>query len=225
MVGGVEHTILQPLEIESSQAVRVVTSLDLREGPDGATPLDDEEVEGLVPSSVTTREQLNEWEATNIQVAMEWLFRVPRSVDDVLQVSFAEELHRRMFDQTWTWAGKYRSTEKNIGLSPSQVRVALRDRLADALVSHGYEHYPPKEFAARLHHQLVSIHPWPNGNGRWARLMADAYLHARAQPRLTWGGNLDADLVDAGAPRSEYLAAIRLADSGNFAPLIALVSR
>lgn len=193
------------------------------EGPPGSTSLDPDEAEGLLPSHITTHGELNAWEQLNIARADAWaISRRRRRVTTVLASDFAEKLHHRMFDQTWTWAGTYRRTGKSIGVPASQVRIALRERLVDAafwLTEHVYE---LDEVAARLHHQLVLVHPWPNGNGRWARLMADVLLHTERQSRFSWGGS---NLIHATTARVAYLAALRSADHGDFTRLLAFVRR
>lgn len=192
-------------------------------GPPGATPLDPEEIDGLIPSHITRQGELNAWEQLNIAAADAWVFsRRRRQASTILTPDFAEDLHRRMFDRTWVWAGSYRRTGKNIGVPASQVRVALRDRLLDAnqwLVEQVYE---PDDMAARLHYQLVLVHPWPNGNGRWSRLMADALLHSLRRPRFSWGLE---DLVSPTQARTDYINALKMADRGDFLPLLALVRR
>ncbi len=189
--------------------------------PDGATPLDPEETEGLLPSHVATQAQLNEWEHRNITLALGLAFpRRTRTVVDTLTCAFAEQLHRRMFDQTWRWAGRYRTTGKNIGVPAERVRIALQECLLNTVSWHDAEMFPADERAARFHHQLVLIHPWPNGNGRWARLLADAYLHAAGYPPISWGG---AGLNSATAVREAYIAALRSADRGIFDPLLRFV--
>ncbi len=191
--------------------------------PPGSTPLDPDEAEGILPSHITTQGELNAWEQLNIARADSWaISRRGRLATTVLTSAFAVELHRRMFDQTWEWAGTYRRTGKNIGVPPSQARIALRDRLADATYRLAAQVYDIDEMAARLHYELVLVHPWPNGNGRWARLMADALLHAAGQSRFSWGGG---DLVRATHARTDYLAALRAADQGDFSPLLAFVRR
>jgi Fic-DOC domain mobile mystery protein B len=193
------------------------------EGPPGSTPLDPDEAEGLLPSHITTQGELNAWEQLNIAHADTWaMSRRRRRATTVLTSDFAVELHRRMFDQTWTWAGMYRRTGKNIGVPASEVRIALRERLVDAAFWLAEQVYELDEIAARLHYQLVLVHPWPNGNGRWSRMMADVLLHAERQPRFSWGGG---DLVRTTNARADYLAALRAADHGDFSPLLAFVRR
>lgn len=193
------------------------------DGPPGSTPLDPDEVEGLRPSHITTQGELNAWEQLNIARADSWaISRRRRRATTVLTSAFAEELHRRMFDQTWSWAGTYRRTGKNIGVPASRVRIALPERLVDARYWLAQGVYEIDEIAARLHYQLVIVHPWPNGNGRWSRLMADTLLHAERQPRFSWGGG---DLVRATNARADYIAALRAADHGDFTALLSFVRR
>jgi Fic-DOC domain mobile mystery protein B len=193
------------------------------DGPPGSTPLDPDEADGLIPSHITTQGELNAWEQLNIARADTWaISRRRRRAAVILTSGFAEELHRRMFDQTWNWAGTYRLTGKSIGVPSSQIHTALHDRLADAVHWISDEVFELDEIAARLHHQLVLVHPWPNGNGRWSRLIADALLHAGQRPRFSWGAG---DLVRATDARVDYLAALRAADRGDLAPLLAFVRR
>lgn len=192
-------------------------------GPPGSTPLDPDEAEGLLPSHITTQSELNAWEQLNIARADTWaMSHRRRRTTAVLTPDFAAELHRRMFDQTWSWAGAYRLTGKNIGVPPRQIGIALRERLTDAAHWLSEEVFELDEIAARLHHQLVLVHPWPNGNGRWSRLMADAFLHAERQRRFSWGAG---DLAGATDARLGYLAALRAADNADLAPLLAFVRR
>jgi Fic-DOC domain mobile mystery protein B len=187
----------------------------------GATPLDPDEADGLLPPHIATQEALNAWENANIARARRWALGRRRDTSGILTLPFVEELHRRMFDRTWRWAGRYRATEKNIGLPVSMLRVGLRDALDDARVWLDGSAFAPAEAAARLHHRLVLVHPWPNGNGRWARLVADTLLRALDAPPFTWGSR--ASGVAHASARIAYLDALRAADRGDFAPLLSFV--
>lgn len=183
---------------------------------DPNTPLSPEELADLIPS-LATKEELNEWERENILRAREWAVRDRSSAADVPTDSYVWKLHKRMFDQTWKWAGEYRRTEKNIGIPVYQIREQLATLLGD--VRYWIEHstFPPDEIAVRFHHRLVVIHPFPNGNGRHARLIADILAMKLSRPSFTWGA---ADLVKRGEARTNYLNAIRAADRGDIQPLI-----
>jgi len=185
---------------------------------DGNTPLSPDEQADLIPD-LTTKEELNEWERQNILEAAAWAFD-PRNLHrhDPFSETYVRALHLRMFDQTWKWAGVYRTTEKNIGISHYQIREALLALLGD--VRYWVEHrtYEPDELAVRFHHRLVWIHPFANGNGRHARLMADVVLRRLGRPAFTWGS---ADIGKTGDFRGRYIDALRAADKYDMGPLLA----
>ena len=186
--------------------------------PEGATPIDTEEARGLKLPHIITREQLNRWEQENILQAEAKFFS--RAQKKVLTEEFILRLHKGMFGTVWRWAGKYRISDKNIGVAYWEVAVRVKSLCEDAHVwIKGAD--PADEVAARFHHRLVSIHPFPNGNGRHARVMADLLLvHVLGKPRFTWGR---VDLADAGKARDRYLSALREADRRNYGPLFAFV--
>ena len=190
---------------------------DIFAAEDGATPLTADEIQGLIPSYITLRGELNEAEQAGIVAADGWAFSRRR---DVLDERFLLGLHRRMFGSVWQWAGKFRQTERNIGVQPWQIAVELRELLNDVRFWIEHDTYPADEIATRFHHRLVFIHPFPNGNGRHARLTADLLAVRLGQKRLTWGqGNLAA----AGEVRRLYIDALRAADRHDLAPLLAFV--
>ncbi len=190
---------------------------DLFQQEDNATPLSPEEREGLVPTHIALRRELNELEQQNIIEAELWAFRRQRNP---LDEAFGRNLHRRMFGQVWRWAGTYRTSDKNIGVD----RVDIPRRLYELLdnIRYWLDHatFPPDDIAARFHHGLVFIHPFANGNGRWSRLMADLLLARTGQPRFTWGGSA---LRRADETRRAYIGALRAADQHDFAPLVAFL--
>ena len=183
------------------------------DGRDGTTPLDPDEAQGLIPSHITTLEELNEWEQVNIVRGRRWAFSQSRS--DVLSPAFVRELHRRMFDDTWEWAGQYRTTDKNIGIDWKDVPVAVHDLCENVTYWLDEQVYPVDEAAARFHYQLAHIHPFPNGNGRHARLITDTLLRFKGHRPFTWGG----DPKGPSTVRQEYIAALRAADVHDFKPL------
>ncbi len=190
------------------------------EEPEGATPLDPDELEGLKFKHVTTRGELNELEQANVESGLLWLNR--RRSKDVLTEEFVRELHRRLFGDVWRWAGCFRQSEKNIGIDPVQIGVQLRIFLDDARYWAENGAYSPLEAAARFHHRLVQIHCFPNGNGRHARIMADVYLQQRfSHPPIDWAAGCD--LMKSNKRRDEYIAALSAADGGDYEPLLAFV--
>jgi Fic-DOC domain mobile mystery protein B len=196
--------------------------------PEGATPLDPAEAEGLRLPHISTREQLNKWEQENILEAESKLF--PRKQRDVLSEKFILRLHKHMFGNVWKWAGKYRTSEKNIGVQSREVAVGVRGlcEAAKSWIGSASEAVAAAEaadaadkLAARFHHRLVSIHPFANGNGRHARTMADLLLvQVLGRERFTWGR---IDLAQAGAARKAYLEALRAADRRDYSKLFAFV--
>lgn len=182
---------------------------------DANTPLTAEEREQLIPSYITLRSELNEAEQINITEANRWLARA-RSVD-VFDDDFLRGLHRRMFGEVWKWAGQYRTSERNIGIEAYRIPMEVRQLLGDVLYWVENETYPPDEIAVRFSHRLVSIHPFPNGNGRLSRLVADVLVMQLGQPRFTWGR---ANLVDPGETRKAYVKALQAADAGDIALLL-----
>jgi Fic-DOC domain mobile mystery protein B len=185
------------------------------EYPSGATPLDPDEAQGLIPRHITLQAQLNEWEAANILEAEQWAFgRLRREPPDV---DFLRRLHRRMIDRTWRWAGSFRSSGKNLGVAAWDIQPALRNVCADVALQLEQPAMPLDEIAARYAHRLVSIHPFPNGNGRWSRLAADVLLAGQGAARFTWGLATPESIANA---RDRYLAALRAADQHDVRALI-----
>ena len=188
---------------------------DLFDTLPGATPLTPEEQEGLIPSWIATREDLNAAEEANIEEAILWIGR--RRSPSILTETFSRQLHEKMFGEVWRWAGEYRTTGKNIGVDPAQISVRLRGLFNDVDYWAKEAVYPPAEIAVRLHHQLVFIHPFANGNGRHARLMADILMEDFGGDLLTWG---QVSLVTKSETRDTYIAALKCADNHDIAPLM-----
>jgi len=189
--------------------------------PDGATPLDPDEMEGLKLPHIETRGELDQVEQQNIQEGFNWLSR-QRKYKDLLNEDFIRTLHEKLFGSVWSWAGHFRHTEKNIGIDPVNISVELRNLLDDVKYWVGHDTYGREEFAARFHHRLVKIHPFPNGNGRHARIMTDEILEKVMDVApINWGsGSLSTD----GEHREAYINALRAADRNDYSSLIRFVS-
>ena len=189
------------------------------EYPRGATPIDGDELGGLIPS-ISLQSELNEFERENIRSALRWSKTSRKMRKDLLTVEGLKLLHEKMFGGVWEWAGTFRKTEKNIGIAqPWQIQVELlklcedvRYKVDSGLIEDWV--YSAVEF----HHRLVSIHPFPNGNGRHARLAADLFLEFNDQRPLLWGRS---ELVENSTVRSEYIRVLKLADAGDLKPLVA----
>lgn len=184
----------------------------------GQTPLDEEEKGGLLVASVSTRGELDEFEQLNIEEAMQWLLARSFKPEAVLTESFVCRLHRRMYGSVWAWAGHFRKTDKNLGIDKWQVPTALKNLLDDTLFWMEKQTYAPDEIALRFKHRIVSIHCFPNGNGRHSRLMADILVEKIYRfPVFSWG----AFSPDRAGVRKAYLGALRAADAGDIRPLLA----
>ncbi len=181
---------------------------------DAATPLTREERADLIPAYITLKQELNEAEQIGIDEADRWAFSRKR---DVLSDAFLLGLHRRMFKDVWRWAGSYRKTERNIGVDHWLIAIELKQMLDDTRFWIDNHVYTSDEIAIRFHHRLVLIHPFPNGNGRHARLAADLLIVMLGGQRFSWGR---ASLISAGQTRQAYIAALRQADRYDVMPLL-----
>jgi Fic-DOC domain mobile mystery protein B len=186
--------------------------------PDGRTALTPDEQLGL-KLSILTHTELDANERLNIDAARKWAMnpRVLRRAR-LLHDDFARELHRKMFFKVWKWAGKYRTTERNMGWEPYRIVEGVHNALADAHYQFVHRTYAPEEIAIRLHYRMVVIHPWVNGNGRHARLLADSALAAWGGRSLSWG--VKSSSSKPGMARRLYIDALRQADAGDILPLL-----
>jgi len=183
----------------------------------GQTPISEEEREGLKIKSVLTRRELDELEQQNIEQTLMWLMRKKIGADRVLTEDFIRSLHIRMFGSVWNWAGKFRLSNKNIGVDKSQIAVELKKLLADCRYWLEHKTFSEEEIALRLKHRLVLIHPFPNGNGRLSRLLADVMMEkVFNKPAFSWGGlGFSADSGE----RKRYILSLQAADQGDYHPL------
>ena len=191
---------------------------DLFQEPEDATPLEPQEREGLLQSWITHRKDLNEAEQENIVEAAAWARRLRRlSLERLLSVDFMQAFHKRMFGDVWQWAGTFRTTERNIGIQAYRIAMELAALLDDVRFWIEHDTYPRDEIAIRFHHRLVAIHPFPNGNGRHARLAADLLVERLGGELFSWGGG---SLADVGELRARYVGALRAADDHDIGPLL-----
>jgi Fic-DOC domain mobile mystery protein B len=191
---------------------------DLFQEPEDATPLQPNEREGLLQTWITHRRDLNEAEEENIVEGAAWVRGRRRvSLERLLSEDFIRTLHKRMFGDVWEWAGTFRTTERNIGVEAYRIGVELAGLLSDIRYWIKHETFPTDEIAIRFHHRLVAVHPFPNGNGRHARLAADLLIERLGGERFSWGGG---SLGDVGELRARYVATLRAADNHDIAPLL-----
>lgn len=184
---------------------------------DGGTELTEEECEGLIPSYITLRSELNEAEQANILEAIGWAFARKR---ELLEEKFLDKLHKRMYGNVWRWAGTHRTTGKNIGIDAFRIPTEIRQLLDDCRYWIENGTYELDEIAARFHHRLVSIHCYPNGNGRHARLTTDLLLRSMGKERFSWGRK---NLIDVAETRKHYITALQAADGHDIGSLLEFV--
>lgn len=188
--------------------------------PYGATPLDPDEMGGLLINSISTQAELNSAEQESILNSSQWIFG--KIHKNVLTDSFFRELHRKMFGSVWKWAGEYRKSNKNIGIDWPQVSVEVKKICEDARYWTDNNTYLPNELGARFHHKVVWIHPFANGNGRFSRVLTDLLMRSNGHDEFSWGqklGEVD-DFVQDTQLRKEYIAALREADQKSFGRLV-----
>lgn len=184
--------------------------------PEGATPIQD--YSRLKLAWIQTQNDLNRAEAENIAAAQKKYLNQP--VHNPLKwfepVTF-KKIHKEMYGNVWEWAGEYRKEVTSIGIKP----YLIPSRLAELCSEVKYWLTDPVELsfleqAARIHHKLVFIHPFENGNGRFSRLIADRYLKFYGCQYPQW----PVDLQRNGSARSEYIKSLKYADQGDYDPLI-----
>ena len=191
--------------------------MNIFETDDNSTPLTEEEKLQLKAKWITTRAELNELETKGIANAEIWLLKNKK---DILNETFIKNLHKKMFGDIWKWAGTFRTTERNIGVAPYEIQPKLRILLDDVKFWIDNRTFSPKEIAIRFHHRLVQIHPFPNGNGRISRLMADLLIKQFDLQALNWGSG---SLTEISELRKEYITALREADNGDYSFLLNFV--
>jgi Fic-DOC domain mobile mystery protein B len=191
--------------------------LELKYG-EGQTPLDENEKEGLKIKSITTQGELDEFEQLNIEKAVEWTIRTNLKTEKILTEKFVKDLHKRMYGEVWKWAGEFRRSEKNIGIPWTRIGMELRNLLDDTKYWIENDTYSPEEIAIRFKHRIVSIHCFPNGNGRHSRMMADIIIESIFGKEIfSWH---QSNMVKADETRKKYINSLREADNGNIKPLI-----
>ena len=185
----------------------------------GQTALSVEEMEGLKIPSISTRGELDEFEQLNIEKAIEWTIRLKIKPEELFSEKFITDLHKKMYNDVWKWAGSFRKSEKNIGIKYYLIGTELKQLLDDALYWYNNKTYSNEEIAIRFKHRIVCIHCFPNGNGRHSRLMADLIITKLFNEKyFSWGSS---NLIKANEIREKYIKSLKEADSQNYEPLIA----
>jgi Fic-DOC domain mobile mystery protein B len=185
---------------------------------EGQTSLDEDEKEGLKIKSISTQGELDEFEQLNIEKAVEWTIRKKSKSDKILTEKFIKDLHKKMYGEVWKWAGEFRKSNKNIGIDWTGISTSLKNLLDDTKYWIEFKTFSSEEIAIRFKHRIVSIHCFPNGNGRHSRLMADIIIESIFDEEIfSWNKS---NMVKANETRKLYIKALKEADHGMMKSLI-----
>ena len=161
---------------------------------------------------------MDEFEQLNIEKAVEWSLGKKIKPENIISEDFIKDLHYRMFNDVWKWAGEFRRTNKNIGVDKNSIGISLKQLIDDCKYWIENKVYSDEEIVIRFKHKIVNIHCFSNGNGRHSRLIADIMINqVFGKPFFTWS---QSNLNKTGEARSKYLKAIRAGDNGDLQPLI-----
>ena len=157
---------------------------------DGQTPLPKELRKGLIPKTVQSMGELDEYEESNIADGLVWLEHY--NENDYLTSTFWTKLHKKLFDRVWKWAGKKRDHELQNPYfkSPHQIWPEFKKLEDDIQFWIAHKTFSGHEFAARLHERIETIHPFPNGNGRFGRIITEYICLRQGIPIPTWGTSM-----------------------------------
>jgi Fic-DOC domain mobile mystery protein B len=186
----------------------------------GFTPLNDIELKGIKFSHLTNMGELDQLEDANIQKGLDWLNNYKN--DDYLCISFLNKLHKKMFGDVWKWAGSFRTYEVNIKSSlPFKIETDLIEFFLDVKVWIEHASIPWGELEAEFHHRLVSIHPYPNGNGRISRIMTEYLQQRNGQKVTSWKSSLK---KNPDLRREMYINSLKKADQLSFKELTEFIT-
>lgn len=179
----------------------------------GETPLPNDDLQALLPAARAMagtpplRAAVYDVEqAVQAEVAEELVLAVLTgnlSLQELLTDNFLRELHASMYGDIWKWAGRFRKRELNIGVPPELVAVAWRESVDNV----SYRWQNTRDWTARhlgmvMHAEVGRVHPFVDGNGRTARLLADLVYLAAQEPHTLEVYNWDVE-------KSEYISLLR----------------
>ena len=188
-----------------------------------ATYIDD--ISGLLLniSKHYTLQELYIYEAKNITKAtLKYLSAKPDKKLAPFDYEWLLQLHYEMFGDVWEWAGKPRKVELSIGIKAYMVPMELKKLVDDLIYWQEHKTFNTIEIASKIHHRAVQIHPFKNGNGRWARMLANIYLKQNGLAPTKWNENL---LSKENPHRDKYITALKKADKGDYTELIKMHSK
>lgn len=160
-------------------------------------------------------------EAKNHQEALEYLYElVEKGKNHTVSERFIRNLHQLVTqDIDRKWAGKYRNSNVIIGgadhTPPDAIEVPNKMRELMEWLKGNKKKLHVIELAALLHHKLVYIHPFFDGNGRTSRLAMNLLLMQVGYPLVIILKN----------DRKKYYRVLGRADQGDLLPLIRFISQ
>jgi Fic-DOC domain mobile mystery protein B len=188
------------------------------ESIEGETPIDPSH---LKDKSIKTREQLNIAEAENIlNPIVKYLGAKPSKKLAPFDLNWFKQLHEEMFCDVWEYSGRFRLEDLNLGCQWQNIQTELYQLEGDIAYWMENATYETLEIAVRIHFRAVQIHPFPNGNGRWSRLLGNIFLKQNDHRLVKWPEETIG--VEKSVARDAYLAAVKKADTGDLSDLIAL---
>lgn len=174
--------------------------------------------EGMAIKGKSLKEHL---EAKNHHEALEFIFeQVEQGSQHTISEHLIRELQSLVIGNIDTSiAGTYRNVEVAITASDHQPPLAteIPSKMADLIkwFSINQSKLNAIELAARLHHTIVNIHPFADGNGRTARLLMNIILLQAGYPLVIILKN----------DRKKYYETLSQSDHGNLAPFVTFIAR
>jgi Fic family protein len=174
--------------------------------------------EGLTVKNKPLKDHL---EAKDHYEALEYLYELVRPQNQpTISEKLTRDLHSLVMKKTdEDWAGRYR--QSNVFITGADYTPPDSSTVPSAMAQlinwfgQNRRKLHPIELAARLHHRLVFIHPFLDGNGRTARLLMNVVLMKKGYPLS----------IIAKTDREKYYQVLRQADKKNCLPLIRFVAR
>lgn len=160
-------------------------------------------------------------EAKDHHAALEYLYDlIGKNKKHTVSERLIKNLHQIILQETdKEWAGRYRNANVIIGGANHTPPDALQvpNKMRDFITWLGSQKNKLNiiELAALLHHRLVYIHPFFDGNGRTARLAMNLFLMQAGYPLV----------VIMKTDRKKYYDVLDRADSGKVEPLIKFIAQ
>ncbi len=160
-------------------------------------------------------------EAKDHHAALEYLYDlIDKDKKHTVSEMLIKNLHQIILQETdKEWAGRYRNANVIIGgakhTPPDALQVPQKMHDLMRWLIAQKDKMNIIELAALLHHKLVHIHPFFDGNGRTARLAMNLFLMQAGYPLVVILKN----------DRKKYYNVLQKADSGLYEPLVKFIAQ